>query len=60
MISLPAACKCPCHQAALEESGQTGCLVPFTGALLLGERFITSTYVHMGFHPAWKFASTTM
>jgi hypothetical protein len=30
--------------------------VSFTGGLLLGQGFIRSTYVHMGFHPAWKFA----
>lgn len=30
--------------------------VPLTGGLLLGRRFIQATYVHMGFHPAWKFA----
>jgi hypothetical protein len=29
--------------------------VPFSGGLLLGQGFIRSTYVHMGFHPAWKF-----
>jgi hypothetical protein len=29
--------------------------VPITGGLLLGQGFISSTYVHMGFHPAWKF-----
>jgi hypothetical protein len=29
--------------------------VPFTGGLLLGRRFIQAAYVHMGFHPAWKF-----
>jgi hypothetical protein len=29
--------------------------VPFTGRLLLGEGFIQNLYVHMGFHPAWKF-----
>jgi hypothetical protein len=30
-------------------------LVPFTGGLLLGGRFIREMYVHMGFHPAYKF-----
>jgi hypothetical protein len=30
-------------------------LIPFTGGLLLGQGFIRSTYVHMGFHPAWKY-----
>jgi hypothetical protein len=29
--------------------------VPITGGMLLGHGFISSTYVHMGFHPAWKF-----
>jgi len=28
--------------------------VPFTGTLLLGQGFIRDLYVHMGFHPAWK------
>jgi hypothetical protein len=28
--------------------------VPFTGTLLLGQGFIQDLYVHMGFHPAWK------
>jgi hypothetical protein len=27
----------------------------FTGGLLLGDDFINELYVHMGFHPAWKF-----
>lgn len=30
-------------------------LVPFTGGLLLGDDFIEEMYVHMGFHPAYKF-----
>jgi hypothetical protein len=30
-------------------------LVPFTGGLLLGDGFIRELYVHMGFHPAYKF-----
>jgi hypothetical protein len=30
-------------------------LVPFTGGLLLGDDFIREMYVHMGFHPAYKF-----
>jgi hypothetical protein len=30
-------------------------LIPITGSLLVGQGFIQSTYVHMGFHPAWKF-----
>jgi hypothetical protein len=29
--------------------------VPFTGGLLLGDDFIREMYVHMGFHPAYKF-----
>lgn len=29
--------------------------VRFTGGLLLGRQFIRALYVHMGFHPAWKF-----
>ena len=29
--------------------------IPFTGGLLLADRFIQELYVHMGFHPAWKF-----
>lgn len=29
--------------------------VPYTGRLLLGDRFIRNLYVHMGFHPAWKY-----
>jgi hypothetical protein len=28
---------------------------PFTGGLLLGAGFIEELYVHMGFHPAWKY-----
>jgi hypothetical protein len=31
--------------------------VPFSGGLLLGEGFVSSTYVHMGFHPAWRYES---
>lgn len=27
----------------------------FSGGLLLGEGFIRQLYVHMGFHPAWKY-----
>lgn len=30
-------------------------VVPFTGGLLLGDGFIRAMYVHMGFHPAYKF-----
>jgi hypothetical protein len=29
--------------------------VPFSGGLLVGDGFIEDLYVHMGFHPAWKF-----
>lgn len=29
--------------------------IPFTGAILGGEGFLRELYVHMGFHPAWKF-----
>jgi hypothetical protein len=30
-------------------------VVPFSGGLLLAYGFIRELYVHMGFHPAWKF-----
>lgn len=29
--------------------------VAFTGGLLIGDQFIREMYVHMGFHPAYKF-----
>ena len=29
--------------------------VQFTGGLLLGAGFLRELYVHMGFHPAWKY-----
>jgi hypothetical protein len=29
--------------------------VPYTGGLLLARDFIKELYVHMGFHPAWKY-----
>jgi hypothetical protein len=29
--------------------------IPFTGGLLIGAGFIHRLYVHMGFHPAWKY-----
>lgn len=29
--------------------------VPFTGGLLIAADFIVKLYVHMGFHPAWKY-----
>jgi hypothetical protein len=31
--------------------------VAFTGRLLLGDGFVARTYRHMGFHPAWKYAT---
>jgi hypothetical protein len=30
-------------------------VIPFSGGLLLGDDFVRGLYVHMGFHPAWKF-----
>jgi hypothetical protein len=27
----------------------------YTGSLMLGDEFIRELYVHMGFHPAWKY-----
>lgn len=30
--------------------------VPFTGGLLLARDLLRELYVHMGFHPAWKYA----
>lgn len=29
--------------------------VSFTGGLLVADKFIQQLYVHMGFHPAWKY-----
>jgi hypothetical protein len=29
--------------------------IPYTGGLMLGHDFISELYVHMGFHPAWKY-----
>jgi hypothetical protein len=29
--------------------------VPFSGGLLLAQDFVQELYVHMGFHPAWKY-----
>lgn len=29
--------------------------MPFTGGLLLAQDFIRELYVHMGFHPPWKY-----
>lgn len=31
------------------------CPLDYTGGLLLAEGFISDLYVHMGFHPAWKY-----
>ncbi len=31
--------------------------VLFSGGLLLSTGFVASTYVHMGFHPAWRYES---
>ncbi|WP_438031919.1 hypothetical protein [Sorangium sp. So ce204] len=33
-----------------------GLHVPFSGGLLLARDFLLDLYVHMGFHPAWKYA----
>ncbi len=32
-----------------------GLTIPFTGGLLLATDFIQDLYVHMGYHPAWKY-----
>ena len=32
-----------------------GMRLPFTGGMLLAQDFISDLYVHMGFHPAWKY-----
>jgi len=29
--------------------------IKFTGGILIGQGFIQKLYVHMGFHPAWKY-----
>ncbi len=29
--------------------------IPFTGGLLIARDFVKELYVHMGFHPAWKY-----
>ena len=29
--------------------------IPFTGGLLVAKDFIWDLYIHMGFHPAWKY-----
>ncbi|HVF19510.1 MAG TPA: hypothetical protein VNA14_04625 [Mycobacteriales bacterium] len=44
--------------ATLEEAWQfrfAALPVPYTGTLLAADGFVQSTYVHMGFAPAWKF-----
>jgi hypothetical protein len=33
--------------------------IPFTGTLMLGRGFIRDLYVHMGFHPPWKWERVT-
>ena len=38
--------------AVYERLGQ---IMPFSGTLTLGADFVWSTYVHMGFHPPWKY-----
>jgi hypothetical protein len=30
--------------------------IPFTGGMLIARGFHKELYVHMGFHPAWKYA----
>ncbi|WP_299901332.1 hypothetical protein [uncultured Aquimarina sp.] len=30
-------------------------LIEYSGSLLIGKDFIRNLYVHMGFHPAWKY-----
>ena len=32
-----------------------GQVMAFSGTLTLGADFVWSTYVHMGFHPPWKY-----
>ncbi len=44
---VPGYCSCDYTAMALP--------IPFTGGLLIGWDFIPELYVHMGFHPAWKF-----
>ena len=36
---------------------QMGLEIKFTGGLLIADGFIQKLYVHMGFHPAWKYES---
>jgi hypothetical protein len=42
----------PGFDAVYEEIGRR---VEYTGGLLIARGFIRDLYVHMGFHPAWKF-----
>jgi hypothetical protein len=37
-----------------EYKGMTG-PIPYSGGLLIADDFIRELYVHMGFHPAWKY-----
>jgi hypothetical protein len=32
--------------------------IPFSGGILIAKDFIEELYVHMGFHPAWKYNCT--
>ncbi|MBU2650134.1 MAG: hypothetical protein KKA81_04295 [Bacteroidetes bacterium] len=32
-----------------------GLQLPFSGGILIGDGFIQELYVHMGYHPAWKY-----
>jgi len=32
-----------------------GLIIPYTGGMLIGGEFIWDLYVHMGYHPAWKY-----
>ena len=34
---------------------KVGLPIPYTGGLVVARGFIQSLYVHMGFHPAWKY-----
>ncbi len=35
--------------------GDVGMQLAYTGGLIIGRGFIEHLYVHMGFHPAWKY-----
>jgi hypothetical protein len=35
--------------------GSLGAALPYTGCLTLGDDFVWDQYVHMGFHPPWKY-----